>query len=199
MCGITGVIGMTEALGDNDFRDIQSMTSSLTHRGPDNSNVQRFSRCILGNTRLNILDLSSNANLPMSNGDGSVWIAYNGEVTNFRDLEKTHRLRDQYDFRTTSDTEVLLALYEKMGLEFCKHLTGMFAFMLYDHRVGKAWLVRDCYGIRPLFFSRMSDRVYFASEIKAFLELPEFIKEVDQDSIYHYFTLGYIPGHRTPF
>lgn len=175
------------------------MAAVLRHRGPDSQGYFDDTRCVLANTRLQVIDLSPAADLPMASADGQVWIAYNGETTNFRELIDTFGLARKYRFRSTSDTEVLLHLYEELGIDFVRHLSGMYAFTLYDARVQKAWIVRDQFGIRPLFVSRGPDRLYFASEIKAFLDLPHFDASLDREGLYHYFTLAYIPGRHTPF
>ena len=199
MCGIAGIVGLGEPLAGTDREELRKMTSVLFHRGPDGIRHVDFPRCSLGNTRLDIIDLSEGGALPMANADRSVWIAYNGEVTNFRELEERFELRANYPFRSTTDTEVLLHLYEELGIDFCRHLTGQFAFAIHDARAKKVFIVRDFYGIRPLFFMRARGRLYFASEIKAFLELARFEKHVDLEALHHYFTLGYMPVPRTPF
>ena len=107
MCGIAGIICLNSKLTDTDVESGRRMTSILHHRGPDNRGYFNDENCFLGNTRLSIIDLSPQANLPMSNESGSVWLAYNGEITNFRELRKQFKLDDKYSFRTTSDTEVL--------------------------------------------------------------------------------------------
>jgi len=175
------------------------MVALLHHRGPDSSGVHDEQRICIGNTRLNVLDPRPEADLPMSSPDGGIWIAYNGEVTNFKELRRDFNLDSTYNFRTTGDTEVLLALYERMGIDFVRELTGMFAFCLFDGRKQKAWIVRDFFGIRPLFFMRKGDHLWFGSEIKAFLDLPGFSGEIDTEGIWDFFTLAYIPGDHTPF
>lgn len=200
MCGIAGILGLGDPLGPADLEALHGMTAVLHHRGPDDRRHVDFPRCALGNTRLEVLDLSERGALPMPNADGTVWMAYNGEVTNFLELKERFGLADRYPFRSTTDTEVLIHLYEALGIDFCRHLTGQFAFALYDSRKEKAWLVRDPYGIRPLFFMRAGRRLYFGSEIKAFLDLPGFDRtRIDLEGLYHSFTLGYIPLPHTPF
>jgi len=199
MCGIAGVLGLGVDLGGPDRDELRGMTAVLHHRGPDGRRHVWMPRCALGNTRLQILDLSERGALPMPNAEGSVWIAYNGEVTNFRALEREHRLRERFPFRSTTDTETLLYLYEALGIDFVRQLTGQFAFALHDRRLGKTWLVRDFFGIRPLFLMKTPERLYFASEIKSFLGLEAFRKDLDLEGLHHYLTLGYIPGKHTPF
>ncbi len=175
------------------------MTEALRHRGPDDFGFYHDETSALGTTRLKIIDTSDNAHMPMSNEDGSIWMTYNGEVTNYKRLRDEFRLDERHEFRSSSDTEVLIHLYEEIGLDFLNHLSGMFAFCLLDRRIGKAFIVRDFFGIRPLFLMEASDRLYFSSEIKSFLELSRFRPDVNPEAIFHYFSLAYIPEEMTPF
>ncbi|MDP8223356.1 MAG: asparagine synthase (glutamine-hydrolyzing) [Candidatus Lernaella stagnicola] len=199
MCGIAGALSLGAPINEDDRQSVRAMADMLRHRGPDDTGYFQDRRVMLGNSRLKIIDLSDKANLPMSNEDGTVWLAYNGEVTNFRELRTNFALDERHRFKSNSDTEVLVHLYEELGISFLDHLTGMFAFCLYDQARGKAYLARDFYGIRPLFTMRQGDRLYFASEIKSFFELPGFSPELDHEAIHHYFSLAYIPETLTPF
>lgn len=199
MCGIAGVVGLGTELDEGDAADVERMTTLLVHRGPDGTGYAHAPRWRVGNTRLAILDLSRAADLPMQSEDGNVVIAYNGEVTNFRELRARFRLDERYRFRTESDTEVLLHLYEELGIDFVEHLSGMFAFFLVDRCKQRAWLVRDFYGIRPLFFLRMRGRLYFASELKAFFGVASFEPRLCEEAVWHFLGLAYIPGRLTPY
>jgi len=199
MCGIAGVISLGRPIEEKDAGEARIMTELLRHRGPDDIGFFQDDRCVLGNTRLRIIDLSDNAGMPMSNEDEKVWITYNGEVTNYKELSREFKLEERHRFRSTSDTEVLVHLYEELGIDFIRRLSGMFAFCLVDKRKGKAYIVRDFYGIRPLFFMQAGDRLYFSSEIKSFIDLDRFDGEIDQEAIYHFFSLAYIPDRLTPF
>ena len=199
MCGIAGALTLGTKVRREELAHVQGMTRVLHHRGPDGLGYYHDEHCVLGNTRLNIIDLSRKADLPMSNADGTVWITYNGEVTNYQELRREYRLDQKYPRLNDSDTEVLIHLYEELGIGFCRFLTGQFAFGLYDSRIGKAWVVRDFYGIRPTFYMATRDRLYFASEIKSFLELPDFEPELDYEGFYHFFSLAYLPEEHTPF
>jgi len=199
MCGIAGIISLGPGITPRDAEEGKRMTEVLRHRGPDFTGYFNDAGCFLGNTRLKVIDLSDNGNMPMSSSDGNVWITYNGEVTNFRELKDRFSLEEKYRFRSTSDTEVVIHLYEELGMGFLDHLSGMFAFALYDKRINKAFIVRDHFGVRPLFYMMKPGRLYFASEIKSFLELPCFKGEVDYEAMYHYFSLIYLPGAHTPF
>ena len=199
MCGITGILSLGPAIRPLDIAEAEQMTAVLAHRGPDDRSLYQDDRCILGNTRLKTTDLRDHGRLPMCSQDGSVWIAYNGAVTNWRELKTTFDLANKYHFRSSSEAEVLICLYQDLGIEFIYHLSGMFAFCLYDIRKRKAYLVRDFYGLRPLFYMVKNSRFYFASEIKSFLEVGGFDKTLDLEGIYHFLSLAYLPGKHTPF
>lgn len=197
MCGIAGALALDSRLGEGDAAVVRAMTATLRHRGPSAQRVFWDEDCSLGNARLSVMDLSDNAALPMPSGDGSAWLAFNGTVTDA--LRHRPALARRAPFRSTSDTEVLLRLYEERGLGFLSGLSGMFAFCLYDRRLRKAFLVRDPHGMRPLFFARKRGRLYFASEIKALLEVPGIERRLDREALWHFFTLAYMPGRHTPF
>jgi asparagine synthase (glutamine-hydrolysing) len=199
MCGVAGIFSLGAPLGDAEEAAARGMSALLAHRGPDGRGLHRDPDCILAHTRLNIQDFSEMSAQPMSSRDGSVWISYNGEATNFRELRERFGLDSGGGLRSRTDTEVLLRLYETQGIGFLRHLTGMFAFCLFDKKARKAYLVRDFFGLRPMFYMIKGGRVYFASEIKALLSLDCFSSGLDYDGIRHFFSLGYIPGRRTPF
>ena len=199
MCGIGGVLSLGAPIRKSDIADASSMADVLVHRGPDARGEYSDSQVALVATRLKIIDLSDDANLPISNEDGSVWMTYNGEVTNFEEIKRDHGLAERHDFKTSSDSEVLVHLYEELGIDFVNQLSGMFAFCLVDTRKGKAWIVRDFYGIRPLFTMVAGDRLYFASELKAFLDLPRFDGALNHEAFWDFFSLAYIPDVQTPW
>jgi asparagine synthase (glutamine-hydrolysing) len=199
MCGIAGVLSLGSAITPQDIAEAEGMTRMLHHRGPDDHGMRDTERYAIGSARLNIIDLSNHGHMPMSNEDGTIWLTYNGEVTNFLELKRDHRLEDSHRFQSSSDSEVLIHLYEELGIQFINELTGMFAFCLIDERRGKAFIVRDFYGIRPLFYMQEGDRLYFASEIKSFMDLQRFKPEVNHEAIYHFLSLAYIPDRLTPF
>ena len=199
MCGIAGTLSLGARLGPEDRESVLAMTRRLRHRGPDRQAVEGDDRCVLGTARLRVTDPSERGDLPLANEDGSVWISYNGAVTNFRELRRDFRLDDSHRFRSDSDAEVLLHLYEELGPGFLEHLSGMFAFCLHDRKAGKAYLVRDFYGLRPVFYAVKGGRLHFASEIKALLELPVLGRELDQQALWDFLYLAYIPGSATPF
>jgi asparagine synthase (glutamine-hydrolysing) len=169
MCGICGIAYPDCEVGIVDHSRLLRMTESLGHRGPDDSGVFLTPGVGLGHRRLSIVDVAG-GHQPMTNEDGSVWIVYNGEVYNHRDIrpgleERGHR------YRTCTDTETIIHLYEELGDEFVKELRGMFAFALFDAKTDKILLVRDRLGIKPLYYHLdQAGTLVFASEIKAILE-----------------------------
>lgn len=195
MCGICGKIYL-DSSREIEPRLISEMCRTIVHRGPDDSGTYVDRSCGLGSTRLSILDLAG-GHMPISNEDDSIWIVYNGEVYNSPSLReeltgKSHR------FKTTTDTEVLLHLYEEEGIGFPKRLNGMFAFAIWDLNLRRLVLGRDHVGIKPLFYCHLADRVVFGSEVKPILcdSVP---KELDIQAFHDYLSLNYVPGPRTIF
>lgn len=199
MCGIAGIISLGAHLDEKDMTQTRAMTYNLLHRGPDSTGFFTSPKCCIGNTRLNIIDLSNNARLPMANENASVCMAYNGEVTNYKRLRRNFVLDENYKFHSSSDTEVVLHLYEELGIDCLKYLSGMFAFCIVDKKHAKAYIARDQYGMRPLFYMHKNQRLYFSSELKSFPEVDCFSKKPDYEGLYHYFSLAYIPGEHTPY
>lgn len=199
MCGIAGIISVGAQFGSQDHIDVKNMTEILHHRGPTHTGYFKDTRCLIGNARLAITDTDHRSDLPMLSEDGNVLIAYNGFVSNFLELKQQYRLADKFDFRGGSDTEVLLNLYRHKGINFVKELNGMFAIFIYDKNCNKGFLVRDFFGIKPLFYFEQDQRLYFASELKSFCTASNFNPQVNAESIFHFFTLAYIPGVLTPY
>jgi asparagine synthase (glutamine-hydrolysing) len=199
MCGVAGIISLGLNLNQSDFDTVNTMTETIKHRGPTQQGVEKFNKIILGNARLAIMDTDARSSLPMSCNKKNIWISYNGEVSNFRELKKKYSLESKYNFKGTSDTEVLIYLYKELGISFLNELSGMFAFCLLDIEKNKAWIVRDFFGIIPMFYYEQDNKLYFGSEIKAFHDIPNFNKEIDDTALFHFFTLAYIPGKATPF
>ncbi len=198
MCGIAGVMapGGRRSLPP-DLLD--RMAGTLAHRGPDATGTLWSGPCGLAHTRLSIIDLSPAGSQPMANEDGSVVIAYNGEVYNFMDLRRRFRLDDGHEFRSRTDTEVLLHLYEELGPDFLRELDGMYALAVWDSGRGELLLARDPFGIKPLFTMRRADGLWFASEPKALLEAPGQAREACPTALSHYLAFDYVPGTLTPF
>ena len=137
MCGISGIISLNNELRDNDYSTVQRMSDSISHRGPDQQKIKKFEKVILANNRLKIMDLDDRSSLPMSSNDESVWICYNGEISNFIELKNKYKLSEKYNFKGTSDTEVMIYLYKELGISFINELSGMFSFCLVDLRKNK--------------------------------------------------------------
>jgi len=189
--------------GTTDWdRTLDSMTKMLVHRGPDSEGrfyLDREKSIVgLGHRRLSIIDLSERANQPMGNEDESVVVIFNGEIYNYRRLTE-ELVQGGHTFRSHSDTEVIVHLYEDLEGQFLNRLEGMFAFALWDKKRGRLLLARDRMGIKPLFYVLKGGDLYFASEIKALLLLDEVSRQVDFKALNYYFTYGYIPGARTIF
>jgi asparagine synthase (glutamine-hydrolysing) len=165
MCGIVGFIGHNP----DKHQNIPAAITSIQHRGPDGIKSLRMGQCSFGHARLKVIDLGNSATQPMVDPTTKVAITYNGEIYNFQEL-KSQYLRD-YLFRTTSDTEVILALYQKLGPTFVAKLRGMFALAIWSPLDDKLFLARDRFGIKPLFVHSNGDEFSFASEIKALLTL----------------------------
>ena len=200
MCGIAGFLDGPQ---DPESRTtaIQAMIAALRRRGPDERGFQLGRRTTLGHARLTILDLSSAGRQPMRNDDGSVWIAYNGEVYNY--LEERRRLEAAgYAFRSTTDTEVLLAAYELDGPDFVRRLRGIFAFAIVDEREGpgreRLLLARDPLGVKPLLYARLRNGgLAFASELKSLLASGLLPRALDRESLRALLAFGSVPQPRT--
>lgn len=176
---------------------LREMNSSLVRRGPDDEGYYAERHVGLAMRRLSIIDLSGGSQ-PICNEDKTLWIVFNGEIYNFRDLRKKLVLRG-HQFRTASDTEVIVHLYEEYGENCVDLLNGMFAFAIWDSRKRKLVLARDRMGIKPLFYGITSDNtLYFASEIKALLRTP-LDRSPDYQAIYDYLSLMYVPTPSTAY
>ncbi len=194
MCGICGVynFGTGEPA---DPRALKRATDAMAHRGPDDEGFYVDGSLGLGNRRLSIIDLPG-GHQPLANEDESVWITFNGEIYNYRDL-RPDLLARGHRFRTSSDTETILHLYEEYGLDCLDHLRGMFAFAIWDRRLKRLLLARDRLGVKPLFFRLDAGRLAFASELRTLRELLPHAPEIDPQSIYDFFGFRYIPAPRT--
>ncbi len=191
MCGITGYSGK----GDEII--LGKMNETLSHRGPDDAGLKIFETAGLAQCRLSILDLSPAGHQPMSNEDGTVWITFNGEIYNFKELRKG--LKQKHVFKSSSDTEVIIHLYEEIGIEVFSKIQGMFAIAIYDSRNGELILGRDRMGKKPLFWGIHSGTFLFGSELKSLIAHPSFKKEIDLQSLNKYFLYEYIPTPHTIF
>src|SRR3954449_458866 len=194
MCGIAGVAGPgRRADAETDAR---RMTQALVHRGPDEEGYWSDERIALGMRRLSIIDLPG-GHQPMT-GEAGVTLVFNGEIYNYRALRDELLARGRR-LRTTSDTEVVLALYEAEGIAAIQRLEGMFAMCIWDPRAGVAQLVRDRLGKKPLYYMPGPERLLFASEIKAILAVLPSRPALDRQALHHYLTLRYVPAPSTPW
>lgn len=195
MCGICGKV-YYDWQRPAEPAVLNAMCRAIAHRGPDEQGVHVDGAVGLGVARLAIIDVAG-GHMPLSNEDGRVWIAYNGEIYNFqklrRGLEQTgHR------FKTSSDTETIVHLYEEMGDDFVRLLNGMFALAIWDARRRRLVLARDHMGIKPLYYAQLGDQLVFGSEIKALLAAGV-DREIDPVALHDYLSLNYVPGPRTMF
>lgn len=194
MCGILGWFKTNEAVNKIAFRQ---MLESLEHRGPDDKGeyFNDSQNRALGHTRLSFLDLSEKGHQPMRDKKNSCIISFNGEIYNY--LELKEELAANYVFKTDTDTEVILAAYIFWGLEFVDRLKGMFAIAILDERKDQLILIRDRFGIKPLYYYRGENDFVFASELKAIMLTPEIPQEINYHSFVNYFIYRYVPSPET--
>src|SRR5262245_5459003 len=196
MCGICGELRIDG--GAVDARDLTRMTSAIAHRGPDHGATYCGSGLAagLGFRRLSIIDLRAAANQPIPNEDGSVQLVFNGEIYNYRELRQG--LVDRgHVFRSESDSEVIVHLYEERGDRAIDALDGMFALAIWDVKAARLTLARDRAGKKPLYVWHDGGRVVFASEMKALVAHPDLAVDIDEDMVPYYFLYGYVPHPRT--
>ena len=191
MCGINGIITKSK----DKEKLIKQMNDKIIHRGPNAEGIYTDEYLALGHRRLSIIDLSG-GNQPIYNEDESILIIYNGETYNYKELKKELK---EYTFKTESDTEVILHGYEKWGYDVVKKLRGMFAFCIYDKNKKELFIARDHFGIKPLYYYKTDDLFLFSSEIKSFLDIPGFQKELNKEMLGAYLTFSFTPGEKTFF
>lgn len=194
MCGICGI------WGKRDEPAVNSMIDAMYHRGPDDNGTYFDSKISLGMTRLAILDVSHAGHQPMSASEGLIWMVYNGEAYNFKSERSILRSKG-YTFSSTSDTEVILKMYQEYGDEFLTRLRGMFALAIYDKRRGygreRLLLARDQFGIKPLLYANVGSKLIFASEIKTLLASGLIKPEIDPNGLRHLLTYGSVSQPQT--
>lgn len=197
MCGIVGILTSDGAPADRDV--VTAMRDALAHRGPDGAGLHADGPLCLGHRRLSIIDLSAAANQPMVSPDGRIVVSYNGEIYNFREL-RAELQKAGWRFRSRSDTEVLIAGYAIWGIrKLAERIDGMAAFALWDRREQRVFLVRDRFGVKPLYLWRRPGFLAFASEIKAFMKHPEFAVRVNHSALHEYFTFQNLFRNHTLF
>ena len=201
MCGIAGWIAPTRSAPEE--RALQPMLNSIAHRGPDGTGSCSFLaargdyRVALGHRRLAIID-PVGAHQPMCDAEAGLALTFNGEIYNFRELRSELELHG-FAFQRDSDTEVLLRAYQHWGPQCVHHLRGQFAFAVWDARHERLFLARDRFGEKPLYLHEADGALYFASEMKALLKLPQVPRGVDLASVWDYLAYRYVPGPHTLF
>lgn len=196
MCGIAGIFNINGEPVDPKI--IKTMTDAIAHRGPDGEGHYVNGPIALGHRRLAIIDLSDAARQPMCNEDRTIWLTYNGEIYNFKELRKDLETKG-HKFRSQTDSEVIIHGYEEDGIDFVLKLNGMFAFALWDGRKGILHLTRDRYGIKPLYYRFDGRTLIFGSEIKAMLKHPGVSVGLNYDALNEYFTFQNLFQYHTLF
>ena len=191
MCGINGIITKEK----NKKELIKKMNDKIIHRGPNSEGTYIDDTLALGQRRLSIIDLSG-GDQPIYNEDKSILIVYNGEIYNFKELKNELK---NHTFTTKTDTEVLVHGYEEWGTDIVKKLRGMFAFCIYDKNKNELFIARDHFGIKPLYYYQTDEVFLFGSEIKSFLDIPGFKKELNKEMLGAYLTFSFTPGEKTFF
>jgi asparagine synthase (glutamine-hydrolysing) len=197
MCGICGVVGYSEGFPVGE-EIVTRMRDTLVHRGPDDGGswCRAEDRVALGHRRLSIVDLSAAGHQPMRNEDGSVWLTYNGEVYNHEAL-RAELERKGHVYRSRTDSETILHLYEEEGPHCVERLDGMFALAIWDARRRELFLARDRLGVKPLYYADSPTGFVFASEIKAILAHPSVSADLDEEAFFHYLTFAFAPAPMT--
>ncbi len=202
MCGITGKIYFENNNLLTNKQSIDKMNTAIIHRGPDDSGIYISSnnKIGLGQQRLSVIDLSSLGHQPMhyEHNGKKYTIVFNGEIYNFQ-TERAKLKKDNYSFKSKTDTEIIMALYDKYNIDFLEHLRGMFSFALYDHQKKQLICARDRLGKKPFKYYWNNNVFIFASELKSILTQPEYKKEIDYIAIHHYLSLQYVPAPLTGF
>jgi len=198
MCGFIGYVNGTNII--DHHQTIENMMNTIIHRGPDSGGIHTDDKVTLGFRRLSIIDLSDVANQPLYSNDGSIVLVFNGEIYNFQELRED-LIAKGHQFKTKSDSEVLIYGYIEYGEEFVKQLRGMFAFCIWDKNKDHLFIARDGFGIKPLYFTNHTtdNTIIFGSEIKSFLPHPSFIKELNKDALRPYLTFQYSSMDETFF
>ncbi|AKM79405.1 MAG: Asparagine synthetase [Candidatus Beckwithbacteria bacterium GW2011_GWB1_47_15] len=196
MCGIAGIINLNGQPVEE--KEIGLMCQAIAHRGPDDQGIWIKGPVGLGNRRLSIIDLSSAGNQPIHNEDKTVWITFNGEIYNFKDLRK-NLVKKGHKFYSQTDTEAIVHLWEEYGPNCVKFLRGQFAFGLWDDKKKILFLARDRLGQKPLKYYLTDKEIIFASELKAILKVKGVKKELDPIAVDHFFSLEAVPAPLTGF
>ncbi len=193
MCGIAGQLLCERPA---ELADIRAMCSAIRHRGPDDEGYHIENGCGIGMRRLSIIDLAT-GHQPIANEDETIWVVFNGEIYNFQEL-RADLIHRGHRFRTNSDTEVLVHLYEQEGIAGIQKLRGMFAYAVWDSRDRSILLVRDRFGKKPLYLAVCPDGLYFGSELKC-LRVAGVPLDLDRETLQYYFLFNYIPDPWSPY
>lgn len=197
MCGIAGYINLSGNPLDPSASYLPQMCREIKHRGPDDIGMMVRGPVALGMTRLSIIDLET-GHQPISNKDGTVWIVFNGEIYNFRSLTESLK-KSGREFKTKTDTEVIVHLYEEHGVDCLKFLEGMFAFAIWDQRRDRLFLARDRMGEKPLHWGVFDNQFLFGSELKTLLVHPSVERRLNPQALRQYLMLEYVPSPTSLF
>ena len=197
MCGICGKFVFSETVPAPSQEEMERMCQIISYRGPDSQGIKIDHRVGLGVRRLRVIDLVS-GDQPLSNEDDSIWVVLNGEIYNYREL-RSELIQSGHAFKTQSDTEVLVHLYEEYGDNFIERCNGMFAFCIYDVRRRRLYLARDRIGKKPLFYHWNRNFFLFGSELKSLFVNDSIPRGVDQSAILDFLTFGFVPTPHTAF
>lgn len=184
MCGITAIFAPAGIL-ETHLDQIKTINRIQKHRGPDGNDIKNFSHCILGHTRLSVIDTSSAGLQPLGDSTGRYWIVFNGEIYNYLEIKKYLQLK--YTFKSKTDSEVLLYAIIEYGSSVFQHIQGMFSFVFFDSLANTLFVARDAFGIKPLYYLHHDNVFYFASEIKALLALNVISPTINLTSVTDYF------------
>jgi len=193
VCGIAGIV---EKNKDNKAL-MSQMLDAIAHRGPDDKSIYTRDDCTLGHRRLSIIDLST-GNQPIFNEDKSVAVVFNGEIYNFQEIREELKIKG-HQFTTTSDTEILVHLYEESGVDFVARLNGIFAFAIYDTKKQLLMLARDHFGVKPLHYYHKDGKLIFGSEQKSIILHPDYERVVNYQALHYQLNLRYTQGDQTLF
>ena len=191
MCGITGIISPDASIY------IQKMTDAIAHRGPDDDGIFSEGNVAFGHVRLSILDLSVNGHQPMISEDGRFILVFNGEIYNHWDIRE--KIKDKYSFKSTSDTETILYGFIEYGVGLFSKLNGIFAFSIYDKQKNELFIVRDQFGVKPLYYFRDENLFLYSSEIKSIISSSVFNNNIDENALANYLYFLWSCGENTPF
>lgn len=195
MCGITGIYYFDQR--EPELEILEKMTNMIYHRGPDDSGYLTDKGFGMGFRRLSIIDLRD-GHQPLSNENKTIWIVFNGEIYNYKQLREM-LVKKGHQFRTQSDTEVIVHLYEDYGRNCVRYLRGMFAFVVWDKEKRRLFASRDFFGIKPFYYYHDNEKIVFGSEIKSILAAGGIKREVSPESLLNFLTFQYVPEPNTMF